>query len=89
METQGLEIKTKKCSKCGRELPVTEFYVKSDAPDGLQYWYDSKTGEKRNSWRITVTSFEYGGARNAGEAANGTTRNEDINGEDKEDDLPC
>lgn len=38
METQGLEIKTKKCSKCGRELPVTEFYVKSNAPDGLQSW---------------------------------------------------
>ena len=38
METQGLEIKTKKCSKCGRELPVIEFYKKSDAPDGLQYW---------------------------------------------------
>lgn len=38
METQGLEIKTKKCSKCGRELPVTEFHAKSNAPDGLQYW---------------------------------------------------
>lgn len=37
METQGL-IKTKKCLKCGRELPVTEFYKKSNAPDGLQTW---------------------------------------------------
>lgn len=37
METQGL-IKTKKCPKCGRELPVTEFYKRSDAPDGLQGW---------------------------------------------------
>lgn len=37
METQGL-IKTKKCLKCGRELPVTEFYKKSKAPDGLQAW---------------------------------------------------
>lgn len=38
METQGLEIKTKKCKKCGRELPVTEFYKKSDTRDGLQTW---------------------------------------------------
>lgn len=38
METQGLEVKTKKCSRCGRELPVTEFYKKSDTPDGLQSW---------------------------------------------------
>lgn len=38
METQGLEIKTKKCSRCGRELPVTEFYIRSNAPDGLQSW---------------------------------------------------
>lgn len=36
MEDTGL-IKTKKCLKCGRELPVTEFYKKSNAPDGLQY----------------------------------------------------
>ena len=38
METQGLEVKTKKCTRCGRELPVTEFYKKSKAPDGLQIW---------------------------------------------------
>lgn len=57
--------------------------------DVMEYWYDSKTGEKRSAWRITVTSFEYGGARNAGEAASGMTRSEDMNGEEKEDDLPC
>lgn len=38
METQGLEVKTKKCTRCGRELPVTEFYKKTDSPDGLQTW---------------------------------------------------
>lgn len=37
METQGL-IKTKKCARCGQELPVTEFYKKSNASDGLQAW---------------------------------------------------
>lgn len=28
----------KKCTRCGRELPVTEFYKKSNAADGLQDW---------------------------------------------------
>lgn len=36
MENQ--EIKTKKCLKCGRELPLNEFYLKRGAPDGLQTW---------------------------------------------------
>lgn len=30
------ESKTKVCSKCGRELPQSEFYKKSDSKDGLQ-----------------------------------------------------
>ena len=36
METQ--EIKTKKCSRCGRVLPVTEFHKRPSAKDGLQYY---------------------------------------------------
>ncbi len=36
MENQ--EIKTKRCPKCGRELPLSEFYVKNSAADGLQPW---------------------------------------------------
>lgn len=36
MENQ--EIKTKRCLKCGRELPPSEFYVKNSAADGLQTW---------------------------------------------------
>lgn len=35
---ENLEVRTKKCSKCGRELPVSEFYVKKEAADGLQTW---------------------------------------------------
>ena len=55
--------------------------------DTMEYWYDSKTGEKRSSWRVTVTSFEYGGARNADSAE--TARQEDTGHGDKtEDDLP-
>lgn len=30
------EIKTKVCSKCGREWPLSEFYKKSTSKDGLQ-----------------------------------------------------
>lgn len=30
------EIKTKKCSKCGRELPLNQFYLNRAAADGLQ-----------------------------------------------------
>lgn len=35
---ENLEVRTKKCSKCGRELPSSEFYVKNSAADGLQAW---------------------------------------------------
>ena len=31
------EVKTKVCTKCGRELPLDAFSKKSDAKDGLQY----------------------------------------------------
>lgn len=39
------EIKTKVCSKCGRELPLSEFYKKSDSKDGLQS-YCKECGKK-------------------------------------------
>lgn len=29
--------KTKRCNKCGRELPISEFYAKTGTKDGLQY----------------------------------------------------
>lgn len=32
------EIKTKKCSKCGRELSIDNFYNNKNAKDGLQGW---------------------------------------------------
>ena len=60
--------------------------------DVMEYWYDSKTGEKRSAWRVTVTSFEYGGAR-SGDSAE-TARHDDAaredmgHGEKTEDDLP-
>lgn len=36
MENQ--EIKTKRCPKCGRELPLSEFYLNRATRDGLQTW---------------------------------------------------
>ena len=30
------QSKTKTCTKCGRELPISEFYAKTGAKDGLQ-----------------------------------------------------
>lgn len=30
------QAKTKTCTKCGRELPISEFYAKTGAKDGLQ-----------------------------------------------------
>lgn len=60
--------------------------------DVMEYWYDSKTGEKRSAWRVTVTSFEYGGAR-SGDSAE-TARHDDAaredmgHGEKTEEDLP-
>ena len=74
-------------SKLGKGDPLTIC-----GRDVMEYWYDSKTGEKRSAWRVTVTSFEYGGARNADSAE--TARQDDAGQEDMghgdktEDDLP-
>ena len=60
--------------------------------DVMEYWYDSKTGEKRSSWRVTVTSFEYGGARNTvtEESARQDYPVQEVmgHGDKTEDDLP-
>lgn len=32
------ELKTKRCSKCGCEKPMDEFYKSSKSPDGRQAW---------------------------------------------------
>lgn len=43
------QAKTKTCTKCGRELPISEFYAKTGAKDGLQTickeCYNAKTKE--------------------------------------------
>ena len=50
MENQ--EIKTKKCSKCGRELPLNEFYLNRATFDGLQTWCKECQKERDRSKRI-------------------------------------
>lgn len=36
MEKLAPQAKTKTCTKCGRELPISEFYAKAGSKDGLQ-----------------------------------------------------
>lgn len=38
METTENTIQTKKCSKCGRELPLSEFSENRAAKDGYDYY---------------------------------------------------
>lgn len=60
--------------------------------DTMEYWYDSKTGEKRSSWRVLVTSFEYGGGRKDDSADTATMQETAHTGDTgngrEEDDLP-
>ena len=37
--------KTKKCSRCGRELPLSEFSKQKATKDGLRYWCKSCSNE--------------------------------------------
>lgn len=37
-ENTTTTIATKRCSKCGKELPLSEFHKHSKAKDGLQSW---------------------------------------------------
>jgi len=47
-----IEIQTKKCAHCGRELPVSEYNHCSVASDGLQSWCrDCSREANRKAWR--------------------------------------
>lgn len=41
--------KTKVCSKCGRELPLSEFYTNNRTPDGLQYYCNECMRKAQNN----------------------------------------
>ena len=48
--------KTKKCSKCMRELPLSEFDKDKTRVDGLQYWCKSCAREYNKIWNETHKS---------------------------------
>lgn len=53
-------METKKCTKCGRELPLTEFYKRALSPDGLRLWCKDCTREslKRTAARPILNANE-------------------------------
>ncbi len=48
--------KTKKCSKCGRELPLSEFPKDKTSKDRLSYWCKSCQRERSKIWYDTHPS---------------------------------
>lgn len=42
---------TKTCTKCGRELPLSEFYKNKKMKDGLQYWCKECDSQHNKQWR--------------------------------------
>ena len=44
------EIKTKRCSKCGRILPITEFHKDKSRKDGLQCWCKDCQKAMKKEW---------------------------------------
>ena len=49
-----METATKKCAKCGRELPVSEFYANKKAKDGLHSYCKECIRERRKNKRNAV-----------------------------------
>lgn len=52
-------METKKCSKCGRELPLTEFNRRAASPDGLQHWCKDcvRESQKGNTTRSILDAI--------------------------------
>ncbi len=74
-QLKNYDVKTKKCRKCGQELPITEFYKNRSQPDGLQsycnscmYSYATAAKKRRsdvaNSGGGNYTDPELGGKTN-------------------------
>lgn len=54
------EKKNKKCTKCGRELPLTEFYRNKATKDGLTYCCKECCSKKSADWYKKITRGDYG-----------------------------
>jgi len=66
-DMENLEVRTKKCSKCGRELPASEFYAKKYAPDGARrrinsVWHDAS--EMPNGHEKCLVELRFPGKKN-------------------------
>ena len=55
--------KTKKCTKCGRELPLSEFGKHKITKDGVRSWCKSCVREYDKIWYETHLSYELTHAR--------------------------
>ena len=49
--------KTKKCSKCGKELPISEFAKCKDSKDKLQYWCKECKGEHKQTHKEYYSQY--------------------------------
>ena len=49
----NVEVKTKRCSKCGRVLPLAYFNKNKMAKDGLQYWCKDCQKALKKEWYQT------------------------------------
>ena len=57
-EQKNLINDAKKCSKCGRELPVSEFYKDSKAKDGLQGWCKACRNKYNQTYKQTNSQYK-------------------------------
>ena len=51
------EVKTKKCSRCGRELPISEFSKCNKTKDGLQGWCRECRNKYNQTYRQTNKQY--------------------------------
>lgn len=61
-------VETKYCSRCDRDLPVTEFHKRAAASDGLQGRCRSCARESHRAWRDERRTVAEQATRHAGEA---------------------
>lgn len=48
----------KRCSKCGRILPITDFYKRKRASDGLDYWCKQCNKANHAEWRAKNPTYD-------------------------------
>ena len=56
-------VKTKRCSKCGKILPLTEFYLNASKPSGREYACKKCRKLYMQSARVRCDKFNFGATR--------------------------